>query len=90
MNLGPRPTFGEVEKTIEAHLFDTSGDFYGASVRIDFIEFLRDTRKFESAAELAWQLGKDRDDAIRALTLFTHAGNLRGSMGTANFTPPDA
>ena len=90
MNLGPRPTFGEEEKTIEAHLFDTSGDFYGASVRIDFIEFLRDTRKFESAAELARQLGKDRDDAIRALTLFTHAGNLRGSIGTANFTPPDA
>lgn len=90
LNLGPRPTFGEVHRSIEAHMFDASGDFYGVMVRVDFIAFLRETRKFESASELIAQLERDREHAMRALTLFTHAGNLRGSMGTANFTPPEA
>lgn len=90
MNIGARPTFQESERTIEAHLFGASGDFYGSAVRIDFVQFLRDTQKFGSAADLVRQLERDREDAMRALTLFTHAGNLRGSMGTANFTPPDA
>ena len=30
LNLGPRPTFGDQAIGIEAHLFDTSGDWYGA------------------------------------------------------------
>lgn len=90
MNLGPRPTFGESDRKIEAHLFGASGNFYGAAVRIDVIEFLRDTKRFESAADLARQLEKDRNAAMRALTPFTLADNLRGSMGTANFTPPEA
>ncbi|MGH7604344.1 MAG: riboflavin biosynthesis protein RibF, partial [Gemmatimonadaceae bacterium] len=37
MNLGPRPTFGDSSISLEAHLFDTSGTFYGAYVRIDFV-----------------------------------------------------
>jgi riboflavin kinase / FMN adenylyltransferase len=68
MNLGPRPTFGESGKTLEVHLFGASGDFYGAKVRIDFISFLRDTRKFANAEELTRQLEQDREHALRALT----------------------
>jgi riboflavin kinase/FMN adenylyltransferase len=64
MNLGPRPTFGESETILEAHLFGASGDFYGAAVRIDFIAFLRDTRKFASAEELVRQLERDRENAL--------------------------
>ena len=55
MNLGPRPTFGDLTTSLEAHLFDTSGDFYGAEVRIDFVARLRETRKFASADQLATQ-----------------------------------
>ncbi|MEO5580263.1 MAG: bifunctional riboflavin kinase/FAD synthetase [Gemmatimonadaceae bacterium] len=90
MNVGPRPTFGEPERMIEAHLFGASGDFYGAAVRIDIISFLRDTRKFENAQDLTRQLERDRENATAALTLFTQPSNLRGSMGTANFTSSDA
>ncbi len=86
MNLGPRPTFGESGTTLEAHLFGASGDFYGARVRIDFISFLRDTRKFANAGELTRQLEQDREDALRALTPFIAPGNLNGYPGTANFT----
>ena len=91
LNLGARPTFGESDRTIEAHLFDTSGDFYGHHVRIDFVAFLRDTKRFDSAADLAVQLGKDRVNALRALTRaltpITDADNLKGYMGTAYSTP---
>jgi riboflavin kinase / FMN adenylyltransferase len=68
LNLGPRPTFGEQAVGIEAHLFDTSGDWYGAWVRVDFIARLRDTQKFSTAAALVEQLHRDEDDARRVLT----------------------
>ena len=70
MNLGPRPTFGDAATSLEAHLFDTNGDFYGTDVRIDFVKRLRETRKFASAEQLKAQLQHDERDARNALTLF--------------------
>jgi riboflavin kinase/FMN adenylyltransferase len=78
MNLGPRPTFGDSATSLEAHLFDTSGDFYGAHVRIDFVKRLRETRKFAGAEQLTKQLRLDERDARRALTLLELPGNLKG------------
>ena len=69
LNLGARPTFGDASVGIEAHLFDTSGDWYDAWVRVDFIARLRDTQKFENAAALVEQLRRDEDNARRALSL---------------------
>jgi riboflavin kinase/FMN adenylyltransferase len=59
LNLGPRPTFGEAATTLEAHLFDAAGDWYGTRVRIDFIARLRDVRKFSGADTLIRQLEMD-------------------------------
>jgi riboflavin kinase/FMN adenylyltransferase len=59
LNLGPRPTFGELATTLEAHLFDAAGDWYGTRVRIDFIARLRDVRKFSGAEPLMRQLRLD-------------------------------
>lgn len=87
MNLGPRPTFGDSELSIEAHLFDVDAEFYGMRVRIDFIAYLRETRKFGAAAELVRQLEKDRENALLALTPPGGTGNLIGSPKTANSTP---
>jgi riboflavin kinase/FMN adenylyltransferase len=70
MNLGPRPTFGDAATSLEAHLFDTNGDFYGTDVRIDFVRRLRETRKFASVEQLKAQLQHDERDARSALTLF--------------------
>ena len=69
LNLGPRPTFGETERRIEAHLFDTDGDWYGASIRIDFISRIRETRTFAGIEALREQLGVDEDAARRALAV---------------------
>lgn len=73
MNLGPRPTFGETEVALEAHLFDAHGDWYGSRVRVDFIARIRDTRKFANPAELVKQLGRDEQMA-RVLVARARAG----------------
>ena len=78
MNLGPRPTFGDSDTSLEVHLFDTRGDFYGAHVRLDFVARLRETRKFASAELLSRQLAHDERDARSALTLLSGSGNLTG------------
>ena len=66
MNLGPRPTFGDSATSLEAHLFDTAGNFYGAHVRVDFVARLRETRKFASAEQLSTQLRHDEREARSA------------------------
>ena len=87
MNLGPRPTFGDPAVSLEAHLFKVDADFYGARVRVDFVSFLRETKRFADASELVEQLGKDREQALFALTPSGISGNLKGSTKTANSTP---
>ena len=63
MNLGPRPTFGDTATSLEVHAFDGGGDWYGASIRVDFIARMRDTMKFSGSAELVAQLRRDADQA---------------------------
>ena len=59
MHLGPRPTFGEADTRLEAHLFDAEGDFYGMRVRVDLVAHLRETRRFATSEELRAQLHSD-------------------------------
>jgi riboflavin kinase/FMN adenylyltransferase len=66
MNLGARPTFGDVNLSLEAHLFDADGELYGAWVRLEFVARMRDVRKFASADALIAQLRADEAQA-RAL-----------------------
>jgi riboflavin kinase / FMN adenylyltransferase len=68
MNLGPRPTVGDLATTVEVHLFDVSGDWYGEAVSIELIARLRDTTKFDSLDALVAQLGADAAAARVALT----------------------
>jgi riboflavin kinase/FMN adenylyltransferase len=63
MNLGPRPTFGDTAVSLEVHLFDADGDWYGSRVRIDFVARLRDTKKFSGPDELMKQLARDEQSA---------------------------
>jgi riboflavin kinase/FMN adenylyltransferase len=69
LNLGPRPTFGDNQAVVEAHLFDADLDLYGASVRIDFVARLRDTQKFSGVDALVAQLKLDSQNARRVLAL---------------------
>ena len=67
LNQGPRPTFGEGERSVEAHLFDFTGNLYDAWVKVEWVSRLRETRKFGSVDELKAQLADDQRDARRAL-----------------------
>ncbi len=59
-NIGDRPTFGEGEWVVEAHLLDYKGPaLYGRTMRLMFCEFLREERKFDSPQALMEQIGKD-------------------------------
>ena len=79
LSIGARPTFDDDRRTIEAHLFDASGNFYGDVVQVGFVARLRDIARFPDSAALVAQLADDERDARRALTAFTGSGNLSGS-----------
>jgi riboflavin kinase/FMN adenylyltransferase len=59
INVGVRPTFGETELAVEAHLLDFSGDIYGRRIRIAFLRRLREERKFSSVEALRNQIALD-------------------------------
>jgi riboflavin kinase/FMN adenylyltransferase len=64
-NVGTRPTFGEETVTVEAHLLGYSGNLYGRTVRVAFVQRLRDERRFEGIDALREQIGVDRQRAER-------------------------
>jgi riboflavin kinase / FMN adenylyltransferase len=64
INIGVAPTFTEADRhttlRLEAFLLDHDGsDIYGQTMRIDFIERLRDERRFESKEALIAQVTED-------------------------------
>ncbi len=69
MNQGHRPTFADGRRVLEAHLFGFEGDLYDQWVRVEWLEPLREIRRFDGAAALRGQLENDR---IRALGALAH------------------
>jgi riboflavin kinase/FMN adenylyltransferase len=68
MNIGFRPTVAEGGAlTLEAHLFDFSGDLYGRTLEVSFLHRLREEKKFGSLQELIVQLDKDREESLRLI-----------------------
>jgi riboflavin kinase/FMN adenylyltransferase len=64
-NIGPNPTFGEEARKVEVHLIGFQGDLYDQRLSVDFLDRLRETRKFKSADDLAAQLRVDVEQARR-------------------------
>jgi riboflavin kinase/FMN adenylyltransferase len=67
LNQGARPTFGESRRGVEVHLFGVDADLYGQWVRVEWVERLRDVRRFGSVEQLQDQLKRDRAAALDAL-----------------------
>ena len=67
LNLGNRPTVSGEQKTIEVHLFDFAGDLYHKSLSVNFIQFLREEKKFADLAALKDQLILDQEKALHEL-----------------------
>ena len=58
-NVGVCPTFDLCDLHNEAHLIDFSGDLYGKDVKIYFLGYLREERRFDSPEALAEQIESD-------------------------------
>ena len=58
-NVGTRPTFGGGELTIETFLLDSFDAHPPARMRVEFLERIRDERKFDSPAALKAQIFRD-------------------------------
>lgn len=65
-NIGNRPTFGDPSgTTVEAHAIGQTLDLYGQSVRLAFVQRLRDERKFPDSEALQEQIAADVRRATR-------------------------
>ena len=63
-NVGVRPTVDASGKThVETHLFNFHESVYGQSMRVGFVQRIRDERAFESLDALRAQIGADCDKA---------------------------
>ena len=72
-NIGTRPTVTGVTegealsrkvRTVETHIFDFDEEIYGLDIRIEFLQRIRDERRFASLAELQRQLAADRETCL--------------------------
>lgn len=62
-SVGTRPTFEGTKPILEVHIFDFDEDIYGRYIHVDFIERLRDERRFASADALVEQMHRDSQQA---------------------------
>ena len=69
-NVGVRPTFEGHATRIEAHLLDYDQDLYDQSVRLEFLEYIRPEKRFDSVEALLEQINADTQ---RAREVFTNA-----------------
>jgi len=75
-NLGLNPTFRDTGVLVagqkpplllEVHLIDFAGDLYGKTLRAEFVEKLRDERRFPNVQSLKEQIARDVEQARRVL-----------------------
>ena len=69
LNIGFRPTFEGKARTIEAHLLGFDRDIYFHELTLEFVDFLRPERRFESPQELAAQLEADRNKVRQTIKI---------------------
>ncbi len=70
-NIGYSPTFDDHVFTVEVHILDFEGDLYGKPIRVNFIERIRDEKKFSGIDELAAQISRDIETGRNILKILT-------------------
>ena len=61
MNIGNRPTLNGKNETLEVNIFNFNENIYGKSLKIFFLNKIRNEIKFDSIEKLSNQLQKDKD-----------------------------
>ncbi len=52
-NVGIKPTIGTYNKNVETHIFNFDKELYGKMIKVEFLDKLRDEKKFDSVDALA-------------------------------------
>ena len=65
---GDRPTFDSLATFLEVHLLDFSGDLYGKTLNVEFVDLIRPDQRFHSIEELKSQMARDCDAARMLLS----------------------
>ena len=58
-NIGKRPTFGGSKRLVEVYILDYHSNLYNHELKIDFIQRLRDEKRFDTIDELKRQVTED-------------------------------
>jgi riboflavin kinase/FMN adenylyltransferase len=58
-SFGVRPTVDNGPPLLEVHLLDFAGDLYGRDMTVEFVERIREERKFDSLASLVQEMQRD-------------------------------
>ena len=58
-NIGYSPTFDDHIFTVEVHILDFNENIYDRKIRVNFIQRIRDEKKFSNISELSDQIKKD-------------------------------
>lgn len=64
-NIGSCPTFEERTAHAETFILDFDDDVYNCDVRIYFIRYIRDEKKYSNANELIMQIKLDKNEALK-------------------------
>ncbi len=59
LSIGYNPTFNGKQQTIEVNILDFDKDVYGENITIEFVEYIRDEKKFDSAEALIAEIKND-------------------------------
>ncbi len=71
-NYGQRPTINDDKKLLlETYIFDFEQNIYGQKIKIEFLDFIRKEKKFNSIKELAKQISKDIIYAKKTIALYS-------------------
>jgi riboflavin kinase/FMN adenylyltransferase len=62
-SVGIRPTIGDGRVTIETHLLEGGRDLYGAPMRVAFVKWLREERRYDTLDALREQIARDCSEA---------------------------
>lgn len=64
-NIGNHPTVDPLKSTIiETHIFSLDDDLYGSDIKVEFLSFIREQKKFSSLLELKEQLNQDKEKCL--------------------------
>lgn len=67
VNVGNKPTFGDLVWGVEVHIMDFSEELYGEILRVNLIKKIRDIQVFPTPSCLMERLKKDKEKAERIL-----------------------